>query len=103
MTAGGRFTLSTSADTDAIASADGSAVTPGRGSGVSIGVGVAINYARIRNEATLPSGADVTSTGATIEARMHSTHEIGASAKSGAGEEVLNIRLVAPDEQQTHA
>src|SRR5438046_9257311 len=55
------------------------------GGGVSVGVGVAINYAKIRNEAILPAGANVYSVGATIEALMGSTHELGASATSGAG------------------
>ncbi len=100
--AGGRFTLSTSADTDAHAIADGTAVrnaadssapadsTGGAGApadsttGVSIGAGVAIDYARIRNEAILPTGATVTSNGATLEARMASAHELGAAATSGA-------------------
>src|SRR6266566_4304999 len=98
----GRFTLSTSADTDAHAIADGTAVrnaadssapadsTGGAGApadsttGVSIGAGVAIDYARIRNEAILPTGATVTSKGATLEARMASAHELGAAATSGA-------------------
>jgi hypothetical protein len=107
--AGGRFMLSTSADTDAFASADGAAVrnatdssapadsSGGSGApvdsttGVSIGAGVAIDYARIRNEAILPFGATVTADGATIEARMGSTHELGASAMSGAGGGSLSI------------
>ncbi|HEV8535697.1 MAG TPA: hypothetical protein VGR87_08260, partial [Candidatus Limnocylindria bacterium] len=83
--AGGRFTLATSSGSDATASADGRAVTPGHGSGVSIGVAVAINYARIRNEAILPGGDTVTSNGATIQALRGSTNDLGASAKSGAG------------------
>ena len=99
--AGGRFTLATSADTDAQAAADGSAVQPpsdssgsgssgassdGSGGGVSIGAAVAINDAQIHNQAILPTNAVVTATnGATIAAVMGSTHEVGASAKSGAG------------------
>src|SRR6185503_16294732 len=83
--AGGRFTLATSADTDAFAGADGTAVTPSHGGGVSIGVAVAINKADIVNTAILPAGNIVNSQGATIQAVMHSTHKLGASAKSGAG------------------
>src|SRR5207245_5469235 len=49
------------------------------------------DYARIRNEAILPSGATVTANGATIEARMSSTHRLGASAASGAGGGSLSI------------
>jgi len=116
-TNGGRFTLSTSADTDAKATADGSAVQPpdasasssgssgsggsggsggssgssGSGSSgsdkssVAIGVAVAVNYARIENEAILPATAIVIANGVTVEALMASTHELGASATSGAG------------------
>src|SRR5439155_1581831 len=40
---------------------------------------------KIRNEAILPAGANVYSVGATIAALMASTHELGASATSGAG------------------
>src|SRR5439155_1197203 len=105
----GRFTLSTSADTDAFAAADGTAVrnmvdssapadsSGGSGgpvdstTGVSIGAGVAIDYARIRNEAILPSGATVTANGATIEARAGGMQALGASAKSGAGGGSLSI------------
>ena len=105
--AGGPFTLSTFADTDAHARADGSAVQPGDSSapadssessggagapadptsGASIGVGVAINYARVTNQATLPADASVSAQGATIEALMTNggTHQLGASATSGAG------------------
>ena len=83
--AGGRFTLGTSANTDAFARADGTAVTPSGGGGVSIGIAVAINKVDIVNTAILPGGNTVTSQGATIQALMHSTHTLGASAKSGAG------------------
>jgi len=57
----------------------------------SIGAGVAINYAKIRNEAILPAGASVTANGATIEALMNSEHELGASATSGAGGGAVGI------------
>src|SRR6185503_17637920 len=82
--AGGRFTLATSADTDAFADADGGAVQPADGtasstSGVNIAAAVAINKADIVNEAILPAN------GTTIHALMASSHELGASAKSGAG------------------
>src|SRR5207249_3128759 len=54
--------------------------------GVSVGAAVAINDAQIHNQAILPTNAVVTATnGATIAAVMGSTHEVGASAKSGAG------------------
>src|SRR5207247_4372117 len=49
------------------------------------GVGCAINNAKSSNEATQPAGANVYSVGATIEALMGSTHDLGASATSGAG------------------
>ena len=52
---------------------------------MNIGAAVAINYAKIANEAILPAGATVTSNGATIEALMNSEHELGAAATSGAG------------------
>ena len=83
--AGGRFTLATSANTDAFAGADGTAVTQSGGGGVSIGVAVAINKADIVNTAILPAGNTVNSQGATIQALMRSTHTLGAAAKSGAG------------------
>src|SRR5439155_1172900 len=109
VTAGGPFVLSTSADTDAHATADGSAARgPGDASepsdssggagapadpttGASIGAGVAINYVRIANEAVLPQHATVDSRGATIEAVMSSEHELGASATSGAGGGAVGI------------
>src|SRR5207245_4266467 len=59
--------------------------------GVTIGAGVAINYARIDNEAVLPGLATVSSNGATIDAVMSSEHELGASATSGAGGGAVGI------------
>jgi len=111
--AGGRFTLSTSANTDAQATADGSAVQPpsdgsapadasgggsssdpddDSGDGVSIGVAVAINYAQVSNVALLPGGATVNSQGATIEALSGGTNDFGASATSS----VVNVSISSP-------
>ena len=127
--AGGRFALSTSADTDAQATADGSAVQPAdssaptdssapadssggagapsdsSGGGVSIGAAVAINYDRITNEALLPADASVSAHGAAVEALVTNggLSGRGASAMSGAGGGAVGIAgSVAIDIENSH-
>src|SRR4029077_1464541 len=121
--ANGRFTLATTADTDAFALADGSAVRPSDTSaptdstsggssgspsdsssgGVSVGVAVAINYVRITNEARAPPDSTVSATGASVTALMHSQHALGASATSGAGGGAVGIAgSVAIEIEQIH-
>ena len=73
-------------DTDGSAIASGAAATDA--GGTSIGVGVAINYVRVTNTATVPAGATIASGGAvTVRAGMATgaTHAFVASATSGAG------------------
>src|SRR6185503_9456627 len=101
--AGERFEQKTSAHTNAIAIADGSAVQPseGTGGGVSVGAGVAINYARVRNEAILPAGTTVTADGAAVEATM-GEEEDRPLQEGLEGEEEEEIGLPVVPEGEAH-
>ena len=82
-TAGG-FSLRTTADTDARASADGSAVTADGGA-AAIGVGVAVNYVRVINQTVMATGTSIDAHGVTVSATMSGQNEFAANASSGAG------------------
>ena len=90
VTAGGRISVKSSADTDAGAAADGSSNT--EGGSAAVGVAVAINLANIDNMAKVEGTVDA-GNGLTIDAAMSETavngtfgdgnHTLGATAVSG--------------------
>jgi len=82
-----QVSVTSAANTDASAVADGSAVG---GKDASVGAAVAINLANVNNLATIGSGAQVTSDGLVVTAKMRnmsgdSTHSLAATSVSGAG------------------
>jgi len=114
ISAGGLLTVSSSNDTDALATADGSQVgtsssTSPTGSApkVGVGAGVAINLVTATNEATIGNGVQVTSQGLTLQAlttnaggatdlasppgTADGVNTFSASATSGAG--AMNVGI----------
>ncbi|MDZ4169923.1 MAG: hypothetical protein U1E26_09770, partial [Coriobacteriia bacterium] len=84
--AGGNLNLAASNNTDSRASADGAAA---KGTDATVGAAVAVNYARITNEAVISHGATVNADGISLTAIMadvagERVHASSAEATSGA-------------------